>query len=81
MRPRTVPEALAFAAQLSVLSAASEEWPSGKLVKAKHRNARGAEHNRTQDPDKRAIQTVKILCDVDQVECLRHGVDAPSSTN
>jgi hypothetical protein len=23
---------------------------------------------------------VKILCDVDQVECLRHGVDAPSST-
>jgi hypothetical protein len=27
-----------------------------------------------------AIQTVKILCDVDQVECLRHGIDAPSST-
>ena len=23
---------------------------------------------------------MKILCDVDQVECLRHGVDAPSST-
>jgi len=43
MRPRTVPAALAFAAQLSVLSAASEEWPSGKLVKAKHRKARGAE--------------------------------------
>jgi len=80
MRPRTVPAALAFAAQLSVLCAASEEWPSGKLVKAKHRKARGAEHNRTQDPDKRAIQTVKILCDVDQVECIRHGVDAPSST-
>ena len=45
----------------------------------KHRKARGAEDNRTQEPDKRAIQTVKILCDVDQVECLRHGVDAPSS--
>ena len=23
---------------------------------------------------------MKILCDVDQVECIRHGVDAPSST-
>jgi hypothetical protein len=56
-----------------------KKWPSGKIVKAKYRKARGAEDNRTQDPDKRAIQTVKILCDVDQVECLRHGVDAPSS--
>ena len=46
----------------------------------KGQKARGAEDNRTQEPDKRAIQTVKILCDVDQVECLRHGVDAPSST-
>jgi RNA processing factor Prp31 len=56
----------AFSAQLSVLSAASEEWPSGKLLKAKHRKTRDAEDNRTQEPDKRAIQTVKILCDVDQ---------------
>jgi hypothetical protein len=31
-------------------------------------------------PDRRALQTVKLLCDVDQAECLRFGVDAPSST-
>jgi hypothetical protein len=31
-------------------------------------------------PDERALQTVKLLCDVDQAECLRYGVDAPSST-
>jgi hypothetical protein len=37
-------------------------------------------NNRTISPDRRALQTVKLLCDVDQAECLRFGVDAPSST-
>ena len=32
------------------------------------------------DPNKRAVQKMRILCEVNQAECFRRGIDAPRST-
>jgi hypothetical protein len=55
-------------------------WPIGNLVKwANKQNSRCGEQAHP-SPRQVGRTKVKILCAVNQAECLRHGVDAPSST-
>jgi hypothetical protein len=41
---------------------------------------RDAETIASQVPDKRAVQKMQIICEVNQAECFRRGIDAPRST-
>jgi hypothetical protein len=56
-------------------------WPVGKHSIEAKQNKLAV--RRTIAPRTRTsgqLHTVKILCEVNQVECIRHGIDAPSST-
>ena len=46
----------------------------------KQTKPRDAETIASQVPDKRAVQKMQIICEVNQAECFRRGIDAPRST-